>query len=263
MSSAGNNDARLRVPDQRLDHFGALTNTLASCVFIQLACSYYYDNLSILLVLRTAAQVLFVDITASLGPVLFINVICILTHVLHAAPAATARSARGYIHGSLFVDLVGEPEKTSKWRLLSQDVLICALQLIMLAIAYERYLLTEGKKETTPPQTLDAEEEGRQEGVNEDTGETEDGIEMQTLLPHSEEATASGASAQNDLVLTLNVRRSLKGLVALNKANSTVATVSSASERADRLRALLMRIAAERAGAGTAAATGTGTTTGS
>ena len=86
---------------------------------------------------------------------------------------------------------------------------------------------------------------------------------MQTLLPHSEEATASGASAQNDLVLTLNVRRSLKGLVALNKANSTVATVSSASERADRLRALLMRIAAERAGAGTAAATGTGTTTGS
>ena len=266
MNSAGENDSglgrSLRAKDTTVDHLDNLLRALDTSIFLQLAIAYVFDNLSLLLLLRAVTQVLYVQFrpgplshTTQLAPTLSSTLICIVTHILHARPEATARSARGYIHGGLIVEFVGELGPIAKWRLLVQDVLVCGLQLLMLAIGYERQVLSQDKKEETP-QDIEAEEAGvrrSQDGATDAHGETEQGIEMQSLLPQGSGRTrATAADAQDDLVLTLDIRRSLQGLLKRNK-NSQAATAegSSASDRTERLSALLGRIAADRTAAGT------------
>ena len=97
---------------------------------------------------------------------------------------------RGYLHGGLFVDFVGEKGPISKTRLVLLDLLTVTIQLILLAVVMNRRdltkvmsrNLTQGYGSTaTPMQDLDSEEQGLHAVEETPLGE----IEMQPLRSRS------------------------------------------------------------------------------
>jgi hypothetical protein len=104
-----------------------------------------------------------------LGWIFSSNFVCALFHLIAVSPSA-GESTRGYLHGSLFVDFVGQLGPTSKFRLLLIDVAITVLQLLLLsvvaarkAVEKKRLKVRNGQLVWEDPnhvQTLDAEERG-------------------------------------------------------------------------------------------------------
>lgn len=252
----------IRAKTTRRDHLTQLLASLDTLCFIEIAICYYCDNSLFLLCARAFVQVLIVQAraellatSAPLVPVLTANIISVAFHLLHASPTAASRSAHGYLHGGLIIVFEGQLGPISKSRLVLQDILISAIQLLILCISYERQVLSDTRKETPPQQDLEAEEEGRvgsQRRENEGAEDTGDGIEMQSLLTEAGRAPPPTTDAADDLILTLNVRRSLTG--SLDRSETATGEDSSngpSSVGAMRLRALLTRFAAERTAANT------------
>lgn len=74
-----------------------------------------------------------------LGAILVPNGVAVLLHLLFALPTpASSESSRGYLHGGVVVDVVGQKAPTSRWPLLLLDVVVIALQCFMLAVHVER-----------------------------------------------------------------------------------------------------------------------------
>lgn len=115
---------------------------------------------------------------AIIGP----NLVCILAHIISALPTA-GEATRGYLHGGVIVDFVGQKPPTTRLCLLFFDAMILAVQCLMLAVHTEREKLRKvvnpslqplwpgpgqagqqvGAPGTNHPegtQTLDAEERG-------------------------------------------------------------------------------------------------------
>ena len=80
---------------------------------------------------------------------------------------------RGYIHGALLIDFVGELGPISKFRLVALDIMVMVLQFVILAIVLERTVLKKDMEGSLGPaptttleesglagQDLDAEEQG-------------------------------------------------------------------------------------------------------
>jgi hypothetical protein len=119
------------------------------------------------------------------GGVIGTNIICIIFHIFNRAPEA-GEATRGYLHGSLLLDFIGQHGPSSKLRLLLLDVLILVLQFMALATIHEKNEMdakkTSGESITatvneTNNQDHDAEERGEIRG----TSMGSDGIELQDL----------------------------------------------------------------------------------
>jgi hypothetical protein len=80
-----------------------------------------------------------------IGGVLGVNIICMLFHLFSRAPEA-GEATRGYLHGSLLLDFIGQHGPSSKLRLLLLDMVILLLQFLALAVISERKEL-ETKKD--------------------------------------------------------------------------------------------------------------------
>lgn len=101
----------------------------------------------ILFALRVAAQLIFFtpkappfEPTRSLpyiGAIFGTNLLCILLHLLFIHPSA-GEDTRGYLHGGLFIDFVGQKAPVSRIRLVSFDFLILLIHLVMLGLILER-----------------------------------------------------------------------------------------------------------------------------
>ncbi|KAL7274712.1 hypothetical protein RUND412_002384 [Rhizina undulata] len=91
--------------------------------------------------------------------------LCALLHLFTAAPSA-GELTRGYLHGGLITDFIGQEGPISKLRLLSVDTIILLLQLLMLTISVTKQTheasrtRSETRHTTTPVQDLDSEERG-------------------------------------------------------------------------------------------------------
>jgi hypothetical protein len=115
-----------------------------------------------------------------------------LLHILASLPRA-GEGTRGYLHGGVVVDFVGQKPPTSKSGLLLLDLVILAIQCFMLAVHTEREKLrkiilpsrriggdgADGNSATT--QNYDAEERGVLQDSHDAADET-GGIEMRTIL---------------------------------------------------------------------------------
>lgn len=71
------------------------------------------------------------------GAILLPNLICILLHIFTARSEA-GEAMRGYLHGGVIIDLIGQKGPTSKIHLLLLDFLILGLQCFMLTVHVER-----------------------------------------------------------------------------------------------------------------------------
>lgn len=65
-------------------------------------------------------------------PICGSNLICLFVHLWFPLPSA-GEATRGYLHGGLLIDWIGQQGPTSKLRLFLLDCFILALQLVMLA----------------------------------------------------------------------------------------------------------------------------------
>lgn len=114
------------------------------------------------------------------------NAICALLHLFTHRPEA-GEVTRGYLHGGIIIDFIGQKGPTSKIQLVIMDLLITALQCFMLAVHVEETRLKEilvAPESTLAPtvtagtsQDLDSEERG----VSRDAGTSSDDIELQDI----------------------------------------------------------------------------------
>lgn len=241
--ASSNAERGLRARHEKADHIESFLRTLDGLIFLQVGVLYLCDNLTFLLILRAVSQVVHVQYrppgTTQLPPVIFVNVVCFVTHLLNGSPATKN------IHGGLIVDFVGEVA-SSRWRLLSLDLVLCGLQLLMLVVGYEKQLLSGDvqPQPTAPPQDIEAEEEGRRRSGG-GVGETPEGIELQNLSSERVEGAHPGKQKQrqtaeeNEDMVVVDMKRGLG--VLLRRPLPTTSPTSPTMAN------VLARIAAARA----------------
>jgi len=71
------------------------------------------------------------------GILLGANAWCVLLHLIESRPSA-GEAARGYLHGHGIIDFIGQLSPVSKFHLVLLDLVVTALQLVMLVALTER-----------------------------------------------------------------------------------------------------------------------------
>ncbi|CAO1597928.1 MAG: hypothetical protein LQ349_002419 [Xanthoria aureola] len=129
-----------------LDH---LIRQLDIVIYCQLSILYYLDC-SILLFFGRAANhwfyftpkpVLMSPVVNSNRPnivaIILLNLASIFVHCANTPPTAN-QGMRGYSHGGLLIDLVGQKSPVSRIRMIASDILILGLQLVILAVNVDK-----------------------------------------------------------------------------------------------------------------------------
>lgn len=132
------------------------------------------------------------------------NLICMIFHLFNGRPEA-GEAERGYLHGSLLLDFIGQQGPTFKLRLVLLDVVIMILQFVALAAISEKQDLDSKKPNEESAQASsngqannqdhDAEERGELRGTSLGT----DGIELQDLGSTELTAMLQDSPAQNHI----------------------------------------------------------------
>jgi hypothetical protein len=94
-----------------------------------------------------------------IGGILGTNILCIIVHIYFARPEA-GEATRGYLHGGLLLDFIGQKGPSSKLHLVLLDTMIMLLQLTALAATIRRKAwVKEQKRNRSAP--LDQSENAR------------------------------------------------------------------------------------------------------
>lgn len=250
-SSSSSSVTRIAAKTEPKDILAGLVNDLNTLILVFIAAVYYLDCFSLLFLVRFLGQNQ--STTAGIRIVVTSNVICILTHIFHSITQPEPREI--WNHGGALVDFVGE-KPPSRFKLLLYDILIVTLQILHLALYYKKLSL-EGKKDSGIPapvlQDLEAEEAGVSRADPPAPIETEEGIEMQSLLPEGSYEPGNneinGASSDTAILLR---KQDFKD-VFLNTAVNTQSDDSAAAVRRflDRVNTVRARRAAQEARATT------------
>jgi hypothetical protein len=124
-----------------------------------------------------------------IGAIMGGNITCILLHLFTRRPEA-GELTRGYLHGGIIIDFIGQKGPTPKFQLVGMDLLITALQCFMLAVHVEETRLKEilnapessftlPARTSTPVTAQDHDAEER--GVTRNAGTSSEDIELQEL----------------------------------------------------------------------------------
>ena len=131
------------------------------------------------------------------------NILCILLHLIFAPPAA-GEATREYLHGGLLIDFVGQRSPVERWTLLGLDLVVLALQILLLAITLERRktrvdgVSSGSAQDATPEQRQDHDSEER--GVIRQDPSTREEYEMQDLQ-HGLRGTHEDEDGEGDELL--------------------------------------------------------------
>lgn len=69
--------------------------------------------------------------------IILLNLASIFVHSANTPPTAN-QAMRGYLHGGLLIDFVGQKSPVSRIRMIASDILILGLQLVILAVTVEK-----------------------------------------------------------------------------------------------------------------------------
>lgn len=147
---------------KKLQFLHHLLMNLDTVIYIELCTLYYMDCSFIRLMLRWAPQWLYLSpkpehisifipnypIGAIVGP----NVLCMLLHLIFSPPQ-TSEASRGYLHGGILIDFIGQKAPTSKLTFLLLDIVVLCLQCFMLIVSMEKDRI---KKIVKPPRRVAA-----------------------------------------------------------------------------------------------------------
>lgn len=87
-----------------------------------------------------------------IGAIFGANLLCLFFHLMNPSPAAS-EATRGYLHGGLAMDFIGQKGPTSKLHLSMLDMLVLLLQLVALGAHVTRIKV---KKQATAPPAVPA-----------------------------------------------------------------------------------------------------------
>lgn len=122
------------------------------------------------------------------------NLLCMFLHLVWSLPHA-GEASRGYLHGGVIVDFIGQKPPTSKLTLLLLDLMVMTVQCLMLAVHQDREKLRtlvlpiknaptnadgDSQAATATTQDHDAEERGVRRDAEASTDETNE-VELQPL----------------------------------------------------------------------------------
>lgn len=181
-----------------------------------------YSCSILLFLLRAIVQLIFFTPKASpfdptrnqpyIGAIFTSNIICMIFHALFTQPEID-ETTRGYLHGGLFIDFIGQKGPVSVGRLISFDLLVMVVDFVMLGLVIERVKTVDSTSESQSqsqsqsqsPQDHDSEERGVLRGQNRD-----DGIELDelardehtqpTMQPHNPNTTDDDDNERTNLL---------------------------------------------------------------
>ncbi|KAB8229217.1 DSC4 family protein [Aspergillus alliaceus] len=179
-----------------------LLRDLDVLIYCQLSALYYMDCSIVLFAIRAIVQLIFFTPKAPpfdptrnqpfIGAIFISNAFCMIHHKFFGQ-AEAGEATRGYLHGGLLIDFIGQKAPVSVTRLLLSDLLVLVLDLVMLGLVVERVKTTEasapvstisGVIETPNEQDHDSEERGVLNNTS--NRPTSDGIELDELRPRVE-----------------------------------------------------------------------------
>ena len=273
--SGSNDNSRLAARRRRVTMLGELLRELDMMVFMQLISVYYLDCSFFWLVVRGLIHGSLLTPTAEvplarsadapkpfLPALLFSFGVPFLLHLVCHAPAA-GEDTRGYLHGGLMIDFIGQKGPTNKWRLATLDLSILLLQLVMLSVQANRRALKKTLalpapqspvQSAAPQQDADDEERGvlhRTDTLSDvglDVNDDDDGGhgDSDALLPSTPEAAqfsalntlASGQAVIGHLTLldTLLTENSRYSSYTLTRSESHVNDMPETLRRLNTLR---------------------------
>jgi hypothetical protein len=190
-----------------------LLRDLDILIYCQLSALYYMDCSIILFAMRAIVELIFFTPKAPpfeptrsqpfVGAIIVSNLVCMVFHAFLIRPEA-GEETRGYLHGGLFIDFVGQAP-VSVYRLLLFDLLIFLIDFIMLGLIIER-VKTKGTPtplptspnpntaaDTSTEATPDTEESQPQDHDAEERGVLRQENDDETMSPgrHSSDAPHS------------------------------------------------------------------------
>ncbi|KAK5990892.1 DSC E3 ubiquitin ligase complex subunit 4-like protein [Cladobotryum mycophilum] len=183
-----------------------LLKTLDLVVFAELSSLYYMECSMFRFAIRAAGQYMYLTpkdeafpfvMPASRVHVVLIvipNIICMLLHLFGSLPVGPDFH-RGYQHGGLIIDFIGQKPPASRLYYFLADLVVLALQCLMLTIHTDRENLRVALKTFKPflpelvpealpdrsPEDLDAEERGVSRHAPDIIVDEADGIELQSF----------------------------------------------------------------------------------
>ncbi|KAL4882749.1 hypothetical protein BJY04DRAFT_216848 [Aspergillus karnatakaensis] len=154
-------DAGLRKKLQsaaKLASIDRLLRDLDILIYCELSALYYLDCSIVLFAVRAVVQLIFFTPKAPpfdptrnqpfIGAIFASNFFCIILHAFFSQPEA-GEATRGYLHGGILIDFIGQKAPVPVTRLLFLDLLITILNLVMLGLVVERVKLAESNATTS------------------------------------------------------------------------------------------------------------------
>ncbi|KAF4122445.1 Fungal domain of unknown function (DUF1746) [Geosmithia morbida] len=201
---------------KKLELVTHLLKGLDNLVFAELSAMYYMECSTFRLIIRAVSQAMYLSPKSESFPflmpasrmhvalVVLPNLWCMLIHLLAALPEGREYH-RGYLHGGVIIDFIGQEPPVHRLYYILADVFLLVLQCLMLTIHTEREKLRLSLKTFRPlvasaaleaatsrtVDDLDAEE--RNIGSTQaDDDDAEDGIELQPLRRRSTSSNGGG-----------------------------------------------------------------------
>ncbi|KAF2814660.1 DUF1746-domain-containing protein [Mytilinidion resinicola] len=221
---------------KRIAFLDSLLRELDMLIYLQLITIYYMDCSFFWLFIRGCLHLFTLtplpdlmvvppreEQRAFLPLILAPYITCSLLHLTFPRPSA-GEDTRGYLHGGMIIDFIGQQGPSSKFHLAALDISVMVLQVVMLSVHVKRRNLKKrlpkpSGTETTPTtapatetadqprnpeQDADAEERGvlRRTDTFSDIGQEPD--EEDELLPTAEDASTRPSAPGADLLDALN-----------------------------------------------------------
>ncbi|KAL4870830.1 hypothetical protein BDV12DRAFT_165309 [Aspergillus spectabilis] len=154
-------DERLRKKLQsaaKLAFIDRLLRDLDILIYCELSALYYFDCSIVLFAIRAVVQLIFFTPKAPpfdptrnqpfVGAIFASNLFCIILHSFFSQPEA-GEATRGYLHGGILIDFIGQKAPVPLTRLLFLDFLVMILNFVMLGLIVERVKLAESRDTTS------------------------------------------------------------------------------------------------------------------
>ncbi|KAI1176960.1 DUF1746-domain-containing protein [Nemania sp. FL0916] len=133
--------------NKKLEFLMQLSLNLDTLAYAELCILYYMDCSFFRLFIRWMAQTLFVSpksedtvlvvpnyhVSAIVAP----NLLCMFLHLI-AAPTEAGEASRGYLHGGVLVDFIGQKAPSSRFTLILLDAVVLAVQCFMITVNIEK-----------------------------------------------------------------------------------------------------------------------------
>lgn len=172
-----------------------------------------YSCSILLFLLRAIIQLIFFTPKASpfdptrnqpyIGAIFTSNIFCMIFHAFSTHPEID-ETTRGYLHGGLFIDFIGQKGPVSVGRLISFDLLVMVVDFVMLGLVIERVRTVDSTSESRSEETgAEADAEAQQDHDSEERGvlrgqNRDDGIELDEFAHDEHTPTQTNKSNTTD-----------------------------------------------------------------